>query len=110
MVACMTANGRFPPSANASPRQTTRVRPPRHQPERAGGPPPQFRRPGGHPPELLVGPPLLGRAHDPRGVVLPAHVVHHHRHHVLAFSPIWLVTKTTNGNTPDGQASQWRGR
>jgi hypothetical protein len=29
MVACMTANGRWPPSANASPRQTTRVRPAR---------------------------------------------------------------------------------
>ena len=29
IVACMTANGRWPPSANASPRQTTRVRPAR---------------------------------------------------------------------------------
>ncbi len=29
MVACMTANGRWPSSANASPRQTTRVRPAR---------------------------------------------------------------------------------
>ena len=29
IVACMTANGRLPPSANASPRQTTRVRPAR---------------------------------------------------------------------------------
>jgi hypothetical protein len=29
MVACMTANGRWLPSPNASPRRTTRVRPDR---------------------------------------------------------------------------------
>src|SRR5262249_34331994 len=49
-----------------------------------GGSPPEPRHPGGHPAQLLVGPPPLGRAHDPFRVVLPAHVVHHHRHHVLA--------------------------
>src|SRR6266487_473128 len=75
-------------------------------PGRAGGPPPEPRHAGGHPAELLVGPPPLGRAHGPLRVVLPAHVVHHHRHHVLTSSPVWPVIKTTNGNPPDGRATR----
>jgi hypothetical protein len=54
MVACMTANGRLSPQL----------------PGRAGGPPPEPRYPGGHPAELLVGPPLLSRAHPALGLVL----------------------------------------
>src|SRR6185437_10355557 len=78
----------------------------RRQPERTGSPPPQFRRPGGHPAELLVGPPLLARAHPALGLVLQGHVVDHHRHHVLTSSPVWPVIKTTNGNPPNGRATE----
>src|SRR5690348_13886457 len=49
-------------------------------------PPPHPRHLRRHPPGLLVRPPLLGRTHDPLRVVLPSHVVHHHRPHALSFA------------------------